>query len=163
MRQFASLIATALILVSVPAPAQAQSGSTGGTIGKQDKSVSGGPEQGEPQGRRGKPSGQPGERQGLPQTIRLTESSIGGSYTIILRHNGGNTYEGTWNVGILSRMTISMTNTTLVVERRDVSNPTGPLFSSTYSGTRTGNSASGSFVNHTNGITGTWESSWSSQ
>jgi hypothetical protein len=139
----------------------AQAGSTGGTVGKQDKAVSGGgEEQGEPQGRRAKPPIHSEEKQGLPQTVHLSESSIGGGYSINLHHNGGSAYEGTWNVGIVSRMTINMTNTTMVVVRHDVSNPIGPLYSSTYSGTRAGNSASGSFVNHTNGITGTWQASW---
>jgi hypothetical protein len=134
----------------------AQAGSTGGTIGNQDKSISGGGEERrEPQGSRAKPSGHhSGERQGLPQTIRLSESSIAGSYSITLRHTGGNAYEGTWNVGIVSRMTISMTNATMVIERHDVSNPTGPLYSPTYSGARAGNSASGSYLN------GTWQASW---
>jgi hypothetical protein len=136
--------------------ALAQAGSIGGTIGKQDKSISGGGEERrEPQVSRTKPSGHHSEeRQGLPQTIRLSESSIAGSYSITLRHTGGNAYEGTWNVGIVSRMTISMTNATMVIERHDVSNPHGPLYSATYSGARAGNSASGNYLN------GTWQASW---
>jgi hypothetical protein len=158
------IIAVALgiaLSAAVASGASAQAGSTGGTIGKQDKSTSGGgQEQSEPQGRRAKPSGHSEERQGLPQTVRLSESSIGGSYSITLHHTGGNAYEGTWNVGIVSRMTINMTNATMVVVRHDVSNPIGVLHSTTYSGTRAGNSASGSFVNHTVGVTGTWEATW---
>jgi hypothetical protein len=136
--------------------ALAQAGSTGGTIGKQDKSISGGGEERrEPQGSRAKPSGhRSGERQGLPQTIRLSESSIAGNYSITLRHTGSNAYEGRWNVGIVSRMTISMTNATMVIERHDVSNPSGPLYSATYTGVRAGNFASGRYLN------GTWQASW---
>lgn len=159
-----TLIITVLSIALAAAGASvalAQAGSTGGTIGKQDKSASGGgQEQSEPQGHRAKPSGHSEERQGLPQTIRLSENSIGGSNSITLHHSGGSTYEGTWNVGIVSRMTINMTNATMVVVRHDVSNPLGSLYSSTYSGTRAGNSASGSFVNHTVGVTGTWEATW---
>jgi hypothetical protein len=162
MKTWIIVAAFGIVLSSAAASgAFAQAGSTGGTISKQDKSTSGGgEEQRKPQGSRAKTSGHSGETQGLPQTIRLSESSIGGSYSITLRHTGGNAYEGTWNVGILSRMTISMTNTTMVIVRHDVSNPTGPLYSSTYSGVRAGNSASGSFLNHNVGVTGTWEASW---
>ena len=158
------MIAVALSIVLPAAGASsafAQAGSTGGTVGRQDKSVSGGgEEQSAPQGRSAKPLGHSPERQGLPQTVRFSESSIGGNHSITLRHTGGNAYEGTWEVGIVSRMTISMTSATMVVVRHDVSNPGGPLHSTTYSGTRAGNSASGSFVNHTVGITGTWQASW---
>jgi hypothetical protein len=151
-----ALLALSLFAFANVTPALAQAGSTGGTIGKQDKSISGGGEERrEPQGSRAKPSGHlSGERQGLPQTIRFSQSAFNGSYSITLRHTGGNAYEGTWNVGIVSRMTISMTNATMVIERHDVSNPNGPLYSETYSGTRAGNSASGSYLN------GRWQASW---
>jgi hypothetical protein len=151
-----ALVALSHLAFANASSALAQAGSTGGTIGKQDKSISGGGEERrEPQGSRAKPSGRlSGERQGLPQTIRFSQSAFNGSYSITLRHTGGNAYEGTWNVGIVSRMTISMTNATMVIERHDVSNPNGPLYSETYSGARAGNSASGSYLN------GRWQASW---
>jgi hypothetical protein len=133
----------------------AQAGSTGGTVGKQDKSVSGGEEQTEI--RRPNHSSAPAASQVLPGTIQFSEHGAVGHYSATLRHVGGNEYEATWNIAVTSRMTVRMTKDSMTVQRRDTSNPYG-LASGTYFGTRTGNSASGSFsigINH-----GTWDASW---
>jgi hypothetical protein len=157
-----SLIAVAMIgMLSVPCFAQLQPGSTGGTIGKTDKSVSGGEQQSEPSSgtrHHGHSTTQrPEEKQTLPQRIRL----IQGSYSATLIHVGGNAYRATWNVSIVSRMTVTMTSVSTTIERQDISG-TSLLWSVTYSGTRTGNTASGTFKTHSpiNGSEGPWEASW---
>jgi hypothetical protein len=153
--------ACAVILISTVALAQLQPGSTGGTIGKTDKSISGSEQKSEPSGGARHPehskTQSPDERQTLPQRIRL----IQGSYSATLRHLGGNAYQATWNDQGVSRMTVTMTTVSMTIQRQDVSG-TGPLWSVTYSGTRTGNTASGTFntTNPINGAQGPWEASW---
>ena len=139
----------------------AQAGSTGGIIGKQDKSLSGGEQPDEPSGGPRHPehstTQSPDKRQTLPQRIRL----IQGSYSATLRHLGGNAYQATWNDQGVSRMTVTITKASMTIQRQDVSG-TGPLWSVTYSGTITGNTASGTFntTNPINGAQGPWEASW---
>jgi hypothetical protein len=146
---------------AVGATAFAQAGSTSGTIGKQDKSISGGEEPSEPSGGTRHPghstTQRPNERQTLPQRIRL----IQGSYSATLRHLGGNAYQATWNGQGVSRMTVTMTTVSMTIQRQDISG-TGLLWSVTYSGTRTGNNASGTFntTSPINGAQGPWEASW---
>jgi hypothetical protein len=146
---------------SAPCVAQVQPGSTGGTIGKQDKSISGGEEPSKPSGGTRQPghstTQRPDERQTLPQRIRL----IQGSYSATLRHLGGNAYQATWNNAVVSRMTVTMTTVSMTIQRQDISSPV-PFWSVTYSGTRTGNTASGTFNTHSpiNGAQGSWEASW---
>ncbi len=150
--------ACAVVLIPTLALAQLQPGSAGGTIGKTDKSISGGEEQGGPSQRPPRSASQsPNGGQTLPQLIRLNAM---GTYSITLRHVGGNVYQGTWNgYPITSRMTVSMTPTSMTLQRQDTSNAIGPLYSGTYSGTRSGNTASGNFV-HTDGVQGAWQASW---
>jgi hypothetical protein len=139
----------------------AQAGSTGGTIGQTNKSVSGGEDQTEIR-RPTRPSTPPASQgakdwQTLPGTIQFNEHGALGSYSATLRRVGGSEYEATWNVAVTSRMTVRMTKDSMTFQRRDTSNAWG-LASGAYVGTRTGNSASGSFsigVNH-----GTWDASW---
>jgi hypothetical protein len=153
--------ACAVMLTPSVALAQLQPGSTGGTIGKTGKSSSGGEEQTEisrPTQRSAAPASRDAtDRQKLPGTIRFSEQGALGNYSATLRHVGGNEYEAAWNVAVASRMTVRMTKDSMTVQRRDTSNAAG-LASGTYSGTRTGDSASGSFsigINH-----GTWNASW---
>ena len=166
MRWRSSIVIASLVLSHLAfanaSSALAQAGSTGGTVGKQDKSISGGEERTEPSGgtrHSGHSTTQRlDERQALPQRIRL----IQGSYSATLRHLGGNAYQATWNgQGGVSRMTVTMTTVSMIIQRQDTSNP-GLLWSVTYSGTRTGNAASGTFTTHSpiNGAQGPWEASW---
>jgi hypothetical protein len=154
-------ISAALAIFATPNAAFAQAGSTGGAIGKQDKSISGGDEQSEPSGSARHPRRStiqyPDEGQILPQRIRL----IQGSYSATLRHLGGNAYQAMWNDRGVSRMTVTMTTVSITIQRQDISG-TGPLWSVTYSGTRTGNTASGSYntTSPINGAQGPWEASW---
>ena len=149
------------ILISAIASAQPQPGSIGGTVGKADKSISGGEQQSEPSGGARRPERStpqsPDERQILPQRIRL----IQGSYSATLRHLGGNAYQATWNDQGVSQMTVTMTAVSMTIQRQDISG-TGPLWSVTYSGARTGNTASGTFktTSPINGAQGPWEASW---
>ena len=120
----------------------AQAGSTGGTIGKPGKSVSGGEEQTTPSRRPQRPadSATPGlsEKQAWPKLIRLNmRVSSRGDYSAMLRHVGGNVYEATWNAPIVSRMTVTMTQVSMTVQRQNTRNTGGhPLYSETYSGTK---------------------------
>jgi hypothetical protein len=166
MRWRSSIVIASLVLSHLAfanaSSALAQAGSTGGTVGKQDKSISGGEERTEPSGgtrHSGHSTTQRlDERQALPQRIRL----IQGSYSATLRHLGGNAYQATWNgQGGVSRMTVTMTTVSMIIQRQDTSNP-GLLWSVTYSGTRTGNTASGTFntTSPINGARGPWEASW---
>jgi hypothetical protein len=149
------------MLMSTVALAQLQPGSTGGTIGKTDKSISGGEERSEPSGGSRHPEHSttqtPDEGQTLPQRIRL----IQGSYSATLRHLGGNAYQATWNDQGVSRMTVTITKVSVIIQRQDIRG-TEPLWSVTYSGTRTGNTASGTYntTSPINGAQGPWEASW---
>jgi hypothetical protein len=156
-----ALIALSYLAFANASSAQMQPGSTGGTVGKTDKSISGGEEQSEPssgtQHHGHSTTQRPDERQTLPQRIRL----IQGSYSATLRHIAGNAYRASWNGQEReSRMTVTMTTVSMTIQREDISG-TG-LWSVTYSGTRTGNTASGTFKTHgpINGAEGPWEASW---
>jgi hypothetical protein len=140
------------VLVAAQGTAFAQAGSTGGTIGKTDKSESGGEEKTEIK--------RPAQREELssPSVIRFSEHGLFGEYTATLRRVGGNEYAATWNVAVTPRMIVRMTKDAMTVQRSDTSNLSGILASVTYSGTRTGNTASGSFNGGIN--RGTWDASW---
>jgi hypothetical protein len=152
-----------IALLCTDRTAFAQAGSTGGTLGKTDKSASGGEEQAAPLRHAPRHVSEGSTtKQGLPPVFQLTEHGLVGTYSVTLRHVGGSTYQGTWGTSgeLSTQMTVTMTPTTMVVQRRDTKNSTGgPLYVSTYSGTRAGHSASGTF-HHTNGYEGTWEASW---
>lgn len=139
----------------------AQAGSTGGTIGQTNKSISreGQTEIRHPTQRSAPPASQSAkDRQTLPGNIQFNEHGVNGNYSATLRHLGGSEYEAAWNVAVTSRMTVRMTKDSMTVQRRDTSHFSGILYSGIYSGIRTGNTASGSFsvgANH-----GTWDASW---
>jgi hypothetical protein len=153
MRFLAAVIC--VVALMMPAIVFAQAGSTGGTLGKTDKSISGSEGQSEPSGTSKRPAH--ATTQALPQTIRL----IQGSYSATLRHLGGNAYEAMWNEQTVSRMTVTMSKESVIIERRDI-HGNGTLWSVTYSGTRTGNKASGTFntTSPIGGAQGSWEASW---
>jgi hypothetical protein len=107
MRLVAVLTCAALIL---PATASAQAGSTGGTIGKTDKSISGGGERRSPTpdvSARRPTSRNSSKEDSFPKTIQLNEHANGQNYSITLRNVGGNNYRGTWSHGYVTRFTVT--------------------------------------------------------
>ncbi len=134
----------------------AQSGSVGGTIGRRDKNIPGDVQQPAPKSRaKGTVSTEPNS---LPATIHFTERGMLATYTCILRRLSGNVYEAKWNVPVVSKMTVTVKGSAITIRRQDTSNAVWSLVTAVYSGTRTGNNASGSF--NTNGYGGTWTASW---
>jgi hypothetical protein len=139
----------------------AQSGSTGGTIGKMDKSISGGEDQPapSPHARTSRPVDREAAREeSLPKVIQISERALGGHWTITLRNVGGNNYAGTWSHGYATSFTItSFTKTSVKMERTD--KPAVGAVTSNYSGSRNGNHAAGE-ASHSNGFTSNWDASW---
>ncbi len=162
MRLVAACVCAALMM---PALVFAQAGSTGGVIGKTDKSISGSEERIEPQrlpahkesSRKSTRRGSDG-REALPSIIRITERAAGTNFTITLKKTGGNTYLGTWNHGYVSTFTvIDFTAGSLKMLRED--KPALGAVSGRYTGQRSGNSAHGEAV-ESHGFTPTWDASW---
>jgi len=145
---------------STSAVAQIQSGSTGGSIGKQDKSISGSEEGRSPTP--GKSKGRADEESkaidALPGSIRLIEHSTV-DYSITLTKTGGKTYDGTWNNGYGATFTVTgFTKDSLNMVRQDGVAIIG--VSATYTGRRSGNSAKGrATLSHGYGVR-TWEATW---
>jgi|ERR1039458_174732 hypothetical protein len=90
-------------MLSVSVVAQIQPGSVGGTIGKQDKSISGGEEADRPRAALHpiRPAARaPTESSSLPPTIHLHEhNATYGDYSATLKRTNSNTYEAVWNRG----------------------------------------------------------------
>ncbi|MGB9171133.1 MAG: hypothetical protein WCC35_06035, partial [Bradyrhizobium sp.] len=139
----------------------AQAGSTGGSIGKTDKSISGGEDH---------PSAQPharssratdrdsGREESLPKTIQLNEHALGMHWSITLHNVGGNNYQGTWSHGYVTSFTMtSFTKTAVKMQRTDKA-AFGAVTGS-YSGSRNGNHAAGE-ATVSNGGTPNWDASW---
>jgi hypothetical protein len=139
----------------------AQAGSTGGSIGKMDKSISGGEDQpaASPRVRSSRPADREASREeSLPKTIQINERALGGHWSITLRNVGGNNYAGTWSHGYVTSFTItSFTKTSVKMERTD--KPAVGAVTSSYSGSRNGNHAAGE-ASHSNGFTSNWDASW---
>ena len=57
-----------------------------------------------------------------------------------------------------ARMTVTMTASTLTIQRQDTRNELWSLVTATYAGTRTGNTANGTF--NVKGYGGTWTATW---
>jgi hypothetical protein len=136
----------------------AEGGSTGGSVGKRDKTLSG-EEPSSPAPDAGSArSARPKANEGLPTTIQLADHWHGLNYTITLRNIGGSNYEGTWSHGYATKFTVvSFTGNAIRMERTDK-----PAFGSctgTYTGKRTGNRASGE-ASISNGGHSTWDASW---
>jgi hypothetical protein len=162
MRKFITICAIASIcwmdaLLFTHTTALAQAGSTGGTIGKTDKSASGGEEH-QTTARKSATSHNSGEAQALPRTIRLVENSFAGTFSITLRSSGGKNYEGTFSHGYVTTFTmVTFSKETVKMMRND--KPAWGAVTGTYVGHRDGNSATGT-APVSNGITVTWEASW---
>jgi hypothetical protein len=139
----------------------AQAGSTGGTIGKTDKSISGGGEQ--QSSHRNAEFSQPANREKSkeeypPKIIQLNEHWFGQTYSVTLRNIGGRNYQGTWSHGYVTKFAVTaLTNTSIKMQRID--NPTFGAVSGSYTGSRTGNSATGE-ATESNGATPKWDASW---
>jgi hypothetical protein len=160
MRLVAVLTCAALI---TPATVFAQAGSTGGTIGKTDKSISAGEEQSErrsPTSNKSKrpTNGESNSAGALPSSIRLIEHTTA-DYSITLTKAGGNTYNGTWSNGYGSTFTVTdFTKDSLNMVRQDGVATIG--VSATYTGRRTGNIARGrATLSHGYGVR-TWDATW---
>jgi hypothetical protein len=162
-RIFRSGIACLVIAFAVCAingSAFSQAGSTGGTIGKTDKSISGGEDNSSRRKETSRRSENPNsERQELlPNTIRLNEHAFGINYFVTLQKVGGNLYEGTWNHGYATKFTVTgFTKDSLKMSRTD--NPALGAVTSAYTGQRIGNSANG-HATHSNGAQSSWDASW---
>ena len=139
----------------------AQAGSTGGFIGKTDKSISGGGDQSSPSPHAGSSRAADGDssrEESLPKTIHLNEHAFGMNWSITLRNVGGNDYHGTWSHGYVTSFTMTtFTKTTMKMERTD--NPAVGAVTGSYTGSRNGNSAAGeAAILH--GGTSNWDASW---
>ena len=157
-----ALLALSYLAFANITSALAQAGNAGGTIGKQDKSISGGQERTDSH----RPEQTRSERQidtrsnakeSFPRTIRLNEHAIL-EFSITLERTGGNSYKGTWSHGYATTFTVtSFTKNSLNMMRRD--NPALGSVSGTYTGQRSGNSASGEAA-ISNGFRSTWDATW---
>ncbi len=181
MKRF--IIICAIVLMAAPVAAFAQAGSTSGTIGKQDKSISGSEvrvpaharrahvwrkhyvvvrEPRAPRARRHYATARVhhilDRKESLPSTIRLDEHSWVGNFFISLHKISGNVYEGTWNHGFATKFTITnWTRGAVRMARKDY--PVQGAVTGTYTGQRTGSSAGGQAA-ISNGVNVTWHASW---
>jgi hypothetical protein len=138
----------------------AQAGSTGGVIGKTDKSISGGePSSSVSPTRSSVPANRNSNSQeSFPKTIQINEYAFGRTYTVTLRNVGGNNYDGTWSHGYVTKFAVTaFTKDSIKMQRTD--NPAFGAVTGSYTGSRTGNRATGEAV-ISNGFTTRWEGSW---
>ncbi|MFZ1107788.1 MAG: hypothetical protein WAN43_05515 [Rhodomicrobium sp.] len=141
--------------------------STGGSIGKQDKSISGSDETApspEPKGpafKKRQPSVRESAPTELPQSIRLHVTSIWGDFRGTFHNTGGNHYQGSWNHGLRSSMTVTLTASTIVIDIRDTGGYVN-LCSGRATGSRSGRSASGAYPHscQIGGGTANFDASW---
>ena len=162
----ACVLASLVLMLSIQlVPAFAQPGSTGGTLGKTDQSLSGGgpvetPDRGK-SAKRSAPDKQGGDSSaadGLPRTMHVIERGGGQEFRAQFRRTGAKTYEGTWNHGITTRMTVTaFTKDQVLMQRTDIAGVF--LVSGQYTGRRVGNRASGT-TQLSHGLASSWEASW---
>ena len=134
----------------------AQAGSTGGSVGKRDKSISGEEPSG-PEAESGR-AARPNREEAFPKTIQLNEHWHGLNYTISLRNVGGGNYQRTWSHGYVTKFVVSsFTGNSIKMERTD--NPALGAVTGTYTGSRTGNRAAGE-ASISNGAISKWDASW---
>ena len=145
----------------VPPIVLAQAGSTGGTVGKQDKSLSGGEET--PAPRETTRSAKAAPASPTPSIIQLNEHNAGGNWSATLKRKDSNTYEALWNTGGTSRMTVTIGKDSMTIERIDLSGGIN-LCRGHYTGTRVPGTSKASgedvAVCVLGGATNTWEASW---
>lgn len=139
----------------------AQGGSTGGIIGKKDKSISGGGDQRSPtpdEGVRRPTNRNSSNEDSFPKAIQLNDHAYGLNYSITLRNVGGNNYRGTWSHGYVTRFTVTaLTKDSIKMQRHD--DPAFGAATGSYTGSRTGNRATGE-ATISNGVTSSWDASW---
>ena len=161
-KRLISILACVVMLMPLSATVFAQAGSTGGTIGKSDKSISGGEENtghNNPILDKLKRSTNVDSNSAgtLPSVIRLNEHAIV-NFSITLTKTGDKTYHGTWSHGYVSTFTVtSFTKDSLNMMRQD--DPAIGSVSGTYTGRRSGNSAHGGAA-ISNGFRTTWDATW---
>jgi hypothetical protein len=157
-------ILAALAVTATSNASFAQAGSTGGTIGKQDKSLSGGEATRAPRGitRSNKP---PPASSSLPQTIHLNEHhGTLGDWSATLKRTGTNTYEALWNTGIISRMMVTIGQESMTIERHDLSGTvnlcTGHYTGTHQPGTSKASGEDAAVCAFGVAVTNTWDASW---
>lgn len=144
-------------------PARSQEGSTGGVVGKQNKSASGG-ENRAGTSTNGAPRKPHESSPDLPAAIHLNEhNATWGEFSTTLRRVSGHTYRGVWNHGIVSEMIVAIDGDSMTMERRDISGGIN-LCHGHYVGTRSpgASRASGedSVACTIGGASSTWDASW---
>lgn len=164
---FLLLLITSPVVAAEPSPSHdltlSQAGSTGGSIGKQDKSLSGDEER--PAPRRSAPSTKPGPASvPLPPVIHLNEhNGTWGDWSATLKRKDSNIYEAVWNNGEISQMTVTIGQESMTIERHDLSGNVN-LCRGHYIGTRVPGTSKASgddvAVCQLGGATNTWEASW---
>ena len=136
----------------------AQAGSTGGSVGKKDKSISGEEERSSAPDAGRNRSTHASREEGFPKTIQLNEHWRGLTYTITLQNVGGGNYQGTWSHGYVTKFVVTaFTSNSMKMERTD--NPAFGAVTGSYTGSRTGNRAAGE-ASISNGGTSKWDASW---
>ena len=158
-----SLLALSHFAFANVTAALAQAGSTGGTIGKTDKSLSGNEETParRPNGRSAKATP---ASSSLPSTIHINEhNATQGEFSATLKRTGSNTYEAVWNPGgVTSRMMVTIGQESIAIERSDTSGVFpchGHYMGARVPGT---SKASGEDTGACGvvGFTDTWDASW---
>jgi hypothetical protein len=141
----------------------AQAGSTGGSVGKKDKSISDDGERAStPDTRSNRSANRTTDRnsnneESLPKAIQLDEH-YGLNYSITLRHVSGNIYRGTWSHGYKTQFTVTtFTRDSIKMERSD--EPAVGACTGSYTGSRTGNRVTGT-ASISNGANSRWDASW---
>jgi hypothetical protein len=138
----------------------AEAGSTGGSVGRTDKSISGGEQ------RSSRPDTGPGRRvnresrkeETFPKSIELNEHWHGFNYTVSLRNVGGRNYQGTWSHGYVTKFAVTaLTTNSMKLQRTDA--PAFGACTGRYTGSRTGNRAEGE-ASISNGAVSKWDASW---
>jgi hypothetical protein len=156
------ILVVGLTLCGLPAGASERlilaQGSAGGSIGKQNKTLSGDEEQrSRSQQKASPPAAKSGANEALPATIQLN-NYYHGRYFITLQKVGGNTYRGTWNHGYATQFTVTaFTKDSIAMTRAD--DPKFGSVTGTYIGRRAGNHAQGNATT-SNGLTTPWDASW---
>jgi hypothetical protein len=139
----------------------AEAGSTGGSIGKRDKSISDteAPRTSVPDVRSSPPANRDsGREESFPKAIQLNEHAFGMNWSITLHNVGGNNYQGTWSHGYVSKFAVTaFTRGSMKMERAN--NPAVGAVTGSYAGSRTGNRAMGE-ASISNGATSKWDASW---
>jgi hypothetical protein len=162
-----ALIALSQLAFADASSVLAQAGSVGGTIGNQDKTISGGAETDRPRAplHSTRPVARaPNESTSLPSTIHLHErTATYGDYSATLKRTNSNTYDAVWNRGgTTSRMTVTIGRESIAIERSDTSGVfpchghyTGARVPGTSKASGEDSGACGVV-----GFTDTWDASW---